>query len=147
MTSFVYNPAKLSISPADLLAAADNLRTVLIMTDTTADTDRGAAALDEIGTLDEYDGVGYARQPLVSVSAVVNPTANSADLDADDVTFATLAAGTRQAAGAMLVIDTGDPSTSVPFAFTDEGGFPFAGTGKDVTIQWGEVLSRFRDAD
>lgn len=132
--SFWYTPAKERLAKGDLDfdEAGHDIRLLLCMTNTTADTDQDAGTLSAITTLDEYDGSGYARAALTSQSVVRDDANNRAEITATSpVSFgATVAAGTRQAAGALAYrhVD-GTAANDQPIAWIDTGGFPVNGGG------------------
>lgn len=134
--SFTYNPAKQAFGSGALDLQTADLRVRLVMTDTTADTDSNAATLSAITTLDTMDGANYADQGLVGVAFTPDPANNRSELDADDIVFTNLGPGTRQVAGWILYAFGTNDADSQPIAFYDGGGFPFAATGSDVTLQF-----------
>lgn len=129
-----YTPAaeRLGKGDFDWDEAGHDIRALLVMTNTTADTDRDAGTLSAIGTLDEYDGSGYARAALASQSVVRDDANNRAELQATSpISFGgTVAAGTRQAAGIVVYrhVD-GTAANDQPIVYIDSGGFPIAGGG------------------
>lgn len=135
--SFVYNPAKARILRADLDFDLHDIRVMLVMTNTTADTQTTAATLSAITTLDEYDGSGYVRKALTGEIVNQDDPNSRAEFDADDVTWTALGAGTRSAQAVLLYrhVD-GTAANDQPIAFIDTGGFPIAGNGGDLTIAW-----------
>jgi len=154
MANFVYNHFKHLVGSAGTganLTTAD-FRVLFVMTNTTAGplgTDNSGTDAEDVLTvggfddLDEYDGSGHPAGGIAltyPVSQVASYTKNAAnnrsELDADDVLFSALAAGTRQAAAAFLYSFISDLASSIPVAWYDSGGFPFTGSGSDVTIQW-----------
>lgn len=135
MASFVYTPAKERLANGDIdwtEAGGSDIRCLLCMTNTTADTDQDAGTLSAIGTLDEYDGTGYSRASLAAQSVVRDDANNRAELTATSpISFgATVGPGTRSAAG-MLVYEyiDGTPGNDQPIAWIDSGGFPVNGGG------------------
>jgi hypothetical protein len=132
--SFWYTPAKERLAKGDLDfdEAGNDIRLMLCMTNTTADTDQDAGTISAIGTLDEYDGPGYARAALAAQSVVRDDANNRAEITATSpVSFgATVAAGTRSAAGALVYrhVD-GTAANDQPIAWIDTGGFPLNGGG------------------
>jgi hypothetical protein len=132
--SFWYTPAKERLAKGDLDfdEAGNDIRVLLAMTNTTADTDQDAGTLAAIGTLDEYDGAGYSRAALAAQSVVRDDANNRAEIMATSpVSFgATVAAGTRSAQGAVVYrhVD-GTAANDQPIAWIDTGGFPLNGGG------------------
>lgn len=137
--SFWYTPAKERAAKADLDfdEAGHDIRVLLAMTNTTADTDQDAGTLSAITTLDEYDGSGYTRQALASQSVVRDDANNRAEITATSpIEFgATVGPGTRSAAGAVVYrhVD-GTAANDQPIAWIDSGGFPINGGGGPFRI-------------
>lgn len=132
--SFVYTPAKERLAKGDLDwdEAGHDIRAMLCMTNTTADTDQDAGTLSAITTLDEYDGAGYARASLASQLVDRDDANNRAELKSTTpLSFGTtVAAGTRQAQGMLVYrfVD-GTAANDQPIMWIDTGGFPLAGGG------------------
>ena len=116
--------------------APNDFRVLLVMTNTTADTEEDVATVSAFSTLDEYDGANYARQELSSDTVTKDSTNDRGEYDAADITFTSLGAGTRQAQAAVIIKHVTNDTDSIPIAYIDTGGFPFAGNGGNVTIQW-----------
>lgn len=137
--SFVYTPFKAKLlkkTASDFDLPAD-LRVMLVMTNTTADTDQDAEFVSGIGTLDEYDGAAYVRKALAGEVVNQDDPNNRAEFDANDVTWTALGAGTRNAAGLVLYDEGGGTeATRELIAYIDSGGFPLAGNGGDLTVAW-----------
>jgi hypothetical protein len=135
--SFVYTPEKerLLLSSHTSYATSD-IRFMLCMTNTTADTDQDAATLSAITTLDEYSGSGYARAALASEAVTRDDANNRAEFSSTTpVSFgATVAAAVRSAAGILMYrhID-GTAANDQPIAWIDTGGFPVNGAGGPFT--------------
>lgn len=135
--SFVFTPAKEQLAKGLLAMHSSSWRVALLMTNTTVTSNEDAATVSGISTLDEYNGSGYARQTPASPAVNRDDPNNRAEFDANDITFAALGAGTRQAQGMLLIKNVdGTAANDIPVAYIDGTGFPFAGNGGDVTIQW-----------
>lgn len=139
MASFWYTPAKERLAKGDLDfdEAGNDIRVMLCMTNTTADTDQDAGTLSAIGTLDEYDGSGYSRAALAGQSVVRDDANNRAEITATSpISFgATVGAGTRSAAGALVYRQVdGTAANDQPIAWIDTGGFPINGGGGPFQI-------------
>lgn len=137
--SFWYTGAKEKIAKGDLDwdEGVLDARTLLVMSNTTADTDQDALTLSGIGTLDEYDGSGYSRATLASQVVTRDDPNNRAELSATSpISFgATVAAGTRQAVGCVVYAHVdGTAANDWPIAFIDTGGFPVDGGGGPFQI-------------
>lgn len=117
-----------------------DLRLLLVMTNTTCDTDDidNVEFLDDFTTLDEADGSGYARVALSSATPTVgvSTSRHSVTLScADHPVFENLSAGTRNIAGVLLYINVlADDTQSVPLLY-----FPYTTPrvpdGGDFTVE------------
>jgi hypothetical protein len=138
MANFVYNEAKNQLLRAGIDFTSADIRVLLVMTNTTADTEDDVNTIGALTTLDEYDGSGYSAggAALTGETVVEDAGNNRAYFDASDVTFTALGAGTRQCQGALLYKFVSSVSASLPIGFIDTGGFPFTGNGSNVTLQW-----------
>lgn len=133
--SFVYTPAKTAILNGDLDFAVHDIRALLVMTNTTADTDQDVQNIADITTLDEYDGAGYGRATLAGEAVNEDAANNRAEFDVNDFNFgATVAAGTRQAAGMVIYRHVTNDADAVLIAYIDSGGFPLAGGGGAFSV-------------
>lgn len=138
MANFIYNEAKRALAEAELDfgSGGGTFKVLLVMTNTTADTEDDANTISAFTTLDEMDGSGYSRQTLASQAVAEDAGNNRAYFDATDATFTSLGAGTRQVQAAIVYLHVGADSSNIPIAFFDTGGFPFTANGGNVTIQW-----------
>lgn len=140
MANFVYTPAKARLLSGDLDLNAHDIRVALVMTNTSADTEQDAATLSAITTLDEYDGANYARQQILNEAVNTDLANNRGEFDGDDIQFASLGAGTRQAAGMLLFRQVdGTAANDQPIAYIDTTSpsvFPFSGNGGNVDVAW-----------
>lgn len=139
--SFVYTRAKREIFLGDVQFDTDDIRLILVMTNSSANTEEDTTFIDQFGTLDEYDGgarpPAFASRDALASEAVNEDTANDrAEFDATDFTFSSLVAGTRQALGVIVYQHKTNDADSVPLVYIDTGGFPFTGNGSDVTMNW-----------
>lgn len=136
--SFIYTHAKYMAARGELdfREAGADLRVALVMTNTTADTEKDVSFMGDFATLDEYDGSAYVRKVIPLQTVTQNDASDRADIDGSDIVFTGIGAGTRSAQ-AMIIFKFGtNDADSVPVAFIDTGGFPFNGNGGDVTVQW-----------
>ena len=138
MANFIYNEAKRALAEGeiDFGTGGTDLRVMLVMTNTTADTEFNVNTISGFTTLDEMDGANYARIALSGEVVNEDVANNRAEFDASDVTWTSLGAGTRQVQALILYKHVGADSSNVPIAFIDTGGFPFSANGGNVTIQW-----------
>jgi hypothetical protein len=132
VTSHIFTPYTERLAQGTADWDAQDIRFILCMTNTTADTDRDAGSLSAIGTMDEYDGAGYARAALAAELTTRDDPNNRTELGGTSpVSFgAAVAPGTRQAAGHVIYrfVD-GNPANDLPIAWVDTGGYPLAGGG------------------
>ena len=136
MADFCYTRAKRDIALGDIHFDTDDMRVALIMTNTTADTEKDKTFMDQFTTLDEFDGAGYSRGALNN-EAVNEDTANDrAEFDADNLTFSGISAGTRNIQGAIVYKHVTNDANSVPILWIDTGGFPFTANGGDLVLSW-----------
>jgi hypothetical protein len=140
MASFGYTPFKTLLGQGglDFREAGSDIRVILVMSNTSADTDQDAQFVNNIGTLDEYDGANYVRKSLAAQAMNEDLPNNRSEFDATDLTWSALGVGTRQCVGAVVYkFVTGDADSPV-ICYIDTGGFPFSGNGGDVSILWDE---------
>lgn len=138
MANFVYTRAATNLLKGDLdFDAPDDIRVMIVMTDTTADTERDAATLDAFTTLDEMDGANYsAYGAALAGEGVSEDTGNDrGEFDATDLTFTTIGVGTRQVAGFIVYLFVTDQTDSVPICWVDDD-CPFTANGSDIKITW-----------
>src|SRR5687767_1617663 len=133
--SFVYTPAKTKLLNGALNFATQDMRIMLVMTNTTADTDQDVEFVSGIGTLDEMNGTNYARLALASEAVNEDAANNRAEFDATDAVFTNLGAGTRAVAGIVLYRHVTTDADSPLIAYIDSG-FPYTANGATLTIQW-----------
>lgn len=138
MSNFIYNEAKRLFLSAGVDFTTADTRVILVMTSTTANTEKDVNTIAAFTTLDEYDGSNYTTGGAALASKVVteDPSNNRAFFDAADLTFSALGAGTRQCKAAIIYKFITNLGLSVPLAYVDTGGFPFSGNGSNVTLQW-----------
>lgn len=118
----------------DMDLNADDMRAILCMTNTTADTDVDA---DNTGTytLDEMDGTNYARQALANEAVNIDDANDRAEFDADDISIATLGNGTRQMQGCLVHEFVTDDAGSFPLCFVEFSSTINPG-GSTFSVSW-----------
>lgn len=139
MASVHYPVALTKMAEGDLDLEADTIKAILVMTNTTADTDTGADNVDAITTLDEMDGSGFTwghgntgRKTLSNITASDDGTTFTFDNTAD-ITWSTLGAGTRSITGVLIAKEgTADDTTAIPICFLEVTDT--AANGGDITI-------------
>jgi hypothetical protein len=138
--AFVYTEAKRALLAGELDLNADDMRLMLVMTNTTADTDEDATTIAGIGTLDEFDGSGYTQsiggQTLDGEAVAADNANDRGEFTATDETFSALGDGTRQIAAGLLIKWITSQALSMPVAYIDTGGFPLDPGGGDLIFQW-----------
>jgi len=113
------------------ISAAD-LRVILVMTNTTCDTEPDVQTMSGFTTIDECDGVGYAELDLASVAAAWDATNNRLEWDATDGDMdgggGSIAAATRDVQGYVIYryVD-GTDANDVPWGYRDIGPYTMAG--------------------
>ncbi len=134
--SFIYNEAKRALAEGEIDLGADDIRVMLVMSDTTADTEKDADDIADFTTLDEHDGANYVRKALASETVTEDAPNNRAEFDADDVVYTALGVGARPCVAAIVYLHVATDADHEPIAYIDTGGFPFVANGGNVTIQW-----------
>lgn len=132
MASFVYTPAKTKMLNGTFTFA--DLRLILVMTNTTADTDQDLENVADLGTLDEMDGANYVRKAVTSEAVVQDDPNNRAELSFDPVTWSALGNGTRQLEGIILIQFVTNDADSLLVAFIDPTGWPLNPGGADLVV-------------
>lgn len=127
MASQMFNIAKNGVMDGTIDLDTDTLIAVLCMTNTTADTEIDVDTVSALADLDEFDGSGFTwgwgntgRKALASRSVTVDDANDRAKFDAADITWASLGAGTRSAAG-VLIIKKGaaDDTDAIPICWNE----------------------------
>jgi len=136
MASHWFKAAKLNMAKGDLDYDVADLRLVLLMTNTTADTDKDAITVGAFVTLDEYDGTGYSRVALTGEVVAYDDVNDRVEIDCADLApwFAAVGAATRQAQGFMVIRFITNDTDNIPLFWIDTGGFPFSGNGGVVNL-------------
>ena len=115
-----------------------DLRVLLVMTNTTCDTEHDAQTLSGFTTLDECDGTGYARLNLASVAGAWDATNNRYEWDADDGDMdgggGSITASSRAVQGYVIYryVD-GTAANDVPWGYRDIGPYTLSGGSFDFT--------------
>jgi len=136
MASGWYTPAKTKVFKGDLDFDTADVRVLIVMSNTTADTEMDAANIAAFTTLDEYDGTGYTRADLTTPAVASDTTNDRVEVDYDDFTFgATVGAGARQGVGLVIYVRVdGTTANDYPVAFIDSASNPFQGTGGPLNV-------------
>lgn len=141
MANFTYLHAKhlimTGVLDVEAAAAAGHLKAILVMTNTTLDTQTEASALSGVTTLDECDGATYARQTLTGTAVAKDVPNYRSKLTAANPTFGSpgLGASTRPVQACVILFDTGGGAgTEIPFLWIDQDDFPFTPASEPKTI-------------
>lgn len=114
-----------------------DIRVMLLMSNTTVDTEEDVDNVAAYTTLDEMDGANYARKALANEAFSEDEANDRGEFDADNITWSSLGAGTREVKG-MLVYEynAGGDANCIPIEWVDTGGFPFNPGGGNVPCNW-----------
>ncbi len=142
MANFAYTYGKVAFFTGTDLSS-DDIRVMMVMSNTTADTDVDAQFIASFGTLDEFDGTNNARKTLANKAVAADEPNNRAEFTSDPVTWTALGAGTRQGVGLVFYKFVTNDADSVPLFFYDDD-FPITPGGGDVTATanaegWGQI--------
>lgn len=132
--SFAYNYAKQKLWTGQIDLDTDDIRILLVMTSTTADTNTDALTISGFTTLDEFNGAGYARQALTNEAVNADVANARAEFDADDCAFGALSNGTRQITGLVMYKFVVDDTQSIPIAYMNFTNFNPGGGA--LTLEW-----------
>jgi len=136
MASVIYNEFKRANAAGEIDLNADDIRVALLMTNTSADTENDAKVyVDDLTTLDECDGANYVRKALANEAVNKDDANDRAEFDADDVTWTSLGASTRDVQGALVYKHVTNDSDSPLIAFIDFTS-DVTPDGTNFTIQW-----------
>jgi len=114
----------------------DTIKAILVMSNTTADTDIDSDTVSAVGTLDESDDGGYTRQALANTTKTVNDTDDRAEFDADDIVFDGMNGGaTRDYVGVLVYKEITDDTDSPPLAYVPFGETK-PGSATKLTVSW-----------
>ena len=135
MAQVVYQGFYDDILGGAVTAAAD-LRVILVMTNTTCDTQEDAQNMSDFTTIDECDGAGYAELDLASITAAYDSTNDRLEFDAADGDMdggsGAIAAATRDVQAYVIkrYVD-GTDANDVPWVYRDIGPYTLAGGAFD----------------
>lgn len=136
MASLIYNEFKRANAAAEIDLNADDIRAVLVMTNTTVDTDNdGITLMNGFTTLDEMDGANYVRKALANEAVNKDDPNDRAEFDADNVVWSGLGNGTRQVQGVLIYKHVTNDTDSIPIAFIEFAASQDPG-GSDFTVSW-----------
>ena len=132
MASLFNNFAKGKFADGTIDWDTDDIRLLLVDSTTTVDTEPNVTTISGYATLGEISGTGYGRKVLTSKAVNVDTSNNRAELDADDIVFTGITAGTT--IGFLVFKFVTNDADNIPIAFS-EFSSPFVTNGGDLTIQ------------
>jgi len=138
MASVVYNEFKRANAAGEIDLNADDIRAILVMTNTTADTENDAKVyVGDLTTLDESDATGYARQALATEAVNTDDANDRAEFDADDVSFSGMSGdATRDYQGVVLYKHVTNDADSPLVAFIEFDNQPLSKSATTVSVPW-----------
>ena len=121
-----------------LLNGTPNVRFKLVMSGFTGETQEDAVNLDDITTIDEYDGVGYQELAPGDVAFAYDATDNELQMSTAGGQFnasgGTVGPSSDEAHGMLIYLYVdGTEANDIVIAFTTNGGFPWNGVNTAVT--------------
>lgn len=135
MASVVFNIAKSGVLGAINLTS-DDVRAVLCMTNTTADTEIDADTVSALSTLDESDATGYARITMAGEAVSTDDVNDRGEFDANDLVFSGMSGdATRDYQGVLLIKHVTNDTDSIPIVFVDFTA-DIAKAATQVTVPW-----------
>ena len=132
MANFWYTVATKQIADKLIDWVNDDIRLMLCDNTTSVDTEKDVTLINGFTTLGELSGTGYARKVLASKAANKDDTNDRTELDAGDVLFTGINAGT--AANALIFKHVTDDTDSIPLFYIDQADFPIVTNGGNVTL-------------
>lgn len=140
MANFWYTEATRALSNKELDLDTDDIRVLLVMTNTTVNTERNKTTIGGgtgFTTLDEFDGANYASPGLTTTRTITADTVNfRANITSVASSWTALGVGTRAIKAALVYKWGGSLNASMPIAYYDTGGFPITASGADLAITW-----------
>jgi hypothetical protein len=109
---------------------------MLVMSNTTADTEVDAQNPADLTTIDRYNGSGYSAATLTGEAVNEDLANNRAEFTSSAWNFgSTVGAGTRQAVGIVIYVNVdGTDANDLLAYYIDSGGFPFNGAGGPIDV-------------
>lgn len=131
MADATYNRGKSLLLSGDLDFDADTIRVMLV--DNTYVFNADHDFVSEVSG-SELSGTGYTRPTLANVTVTLDDTNDLAYMDADDLVWSSINAGT---ADAMILYKfvTNDADSAL-LGYIDSGGFPVTTNGGDLNVTW-----------
>jgi len=137
MASNIFNEFKRANAAGEIDLNADDIRAILVMTNTTADTENAGMVYVGDLTLDECDATGYSRQALANEAVNKDDANDRAEFDASDASFAGLSGdATRDYQGVLLYKHVTNDADSPLVAFIEFDNQPLAKEATQVDVPW-----------
>lgn len=133
MASFWYTPSVSRAGRGTFDWVGQDIRALLVMSNTTADTDRNVENIADIGTLDEMGGANYARKAAANEADAQDDTNHRLELTFDAITWAALGNGARQVVGMVIYQHVTNDADALLIAYVDIGSINPGGTDLVVT--------------
>lgn len=131
MSNLIYNKAKKGFVDGTIDWDGDTIKVMLVGETYTPDKDHNFVS-EVVST--ELSGTGYERKSLENKTVVQDDVNDVAKVDADDITWESIQAGTAKG---MVVYKQGSSDTdSILIAYIDEGGFPVVSNGGDLIMEF-----------
>jgi hypothetical protein len=140
MASVIYNEFKRASAAGeiDLDTGGDDIRAILVMTNTTADTENSAMVyVGDLTTLDECDATGYSRQALAGEVVNKDDPNSRAEFDANNISFSGLGGdATRGYQGVVLYKHVTNDADSPLVAFIEFDNQPLSKEATQIDVPW-----------
>ena len=135
MAQVIYQGFFDDVAAGNVTSSAD-LRAMLLMANTTTDTEEDAQTMSDFTTIDEADGVGYAALDIAGVSVAYDSTNNRLVIDGTDDDFESGGIDTCSRNVTRVLIKRyvdGTDANDVPWSSIDIGPYSPGGGTFDVT--------------
>lgn len=140
MADVIYNIAKKSFADGNLDWDDNTIVVMLLSSDSTYTPDADHKFVSDVMSNGgvELSGSGYSRKVLTNCVVIQDDSLDRVILDADDVVWTSINAGTATAALIYKRVGNDDstPNDDILIAYIDSGGFPISTNGGDLFIKW-----------
>lgn len=133
MANLIYNKAKKGFVDGTIDWDNHTVKAMLVGDTYTPDKDHNFVA-DVVAA--ELSGTGYDRKTLANKTVTQDDVNDVAKVDADDITWTGIQAGTAK--GMVIYKEETTDADSVLIAYIDEGGFPVVSNGGDLIMEFHE---------
>lgn len=136
MASVIYNEFKEELMKGNVDLDGGTFRADLLMTNTTCDTENDAVVTNaNFTTPDVCDGANYTHKVLSTLAVTKVDASDRATWGADNLTWTSLGAGTRQIQGVLIYKYDTNFNSSMPICFIQFSSNKTA-DGSDFTVSW-----------